>query len=100
MIPHAKAQRGVADQLRGLEQVTVITLTHMSRTVFRWSTTLPSIQDKVVGFAPRACVDILPEDRDVDTVLGALRTNIGRVGGSVVFGSQMRKAGVYGLLPH
>ena len=86
VIVHASTQRDVADLLRGLEQVPGFTFSHVEgHGVQVEHDPLLSARDKVVGYVPRVRVDILLEDTDVDAVLGALRTNLSGIGGSLVF---------------
>ena len=86
IIVHTNTQRDVADLLRGLEQVPGFTFSHVEGHGAQVENdAFLSARDKVVGYVPRVRVDILLEDMDVDAVLGALRTNLSNIGGSVVF---------------
>ncbi len=75
IIIHANAQQDMSDLLRNLDCITGFTFTHVEghgtqseQDVFL------SARDKVVGFVPRMRVDILLEDKDVETVLAAIRS--------------------------
>lgn len=74
LIIHTGAQQDLADQLRGLDQVSGFTFSHVEgHGVQVESDPLLSERDKVVGYTPRVQVDILLQDNDVDSVLDALR---------------------------
>jgi nitrogen regulatory protein P-II 1 len=75
LIVHADLEQMLADTLRGLEQVTGFTFTHVEGhgTQDEHDAAL-SARDRVVGYVPHVRVDILLKDEDVDDVLRALRT--------------------------
>ncbi|MEW6324674.1 MAG: DUF3240 family protein [Nitrospirota bacterium] len=74
LIIHTNAQQALADHLRGLEQVKGFTFSHVEgHGPHVEQDPFLSARDKVVGYTPRARVDILLEDADVEKVLDALR---------------------------
>ena len=82
LIVHADVQQALADALRVLPAVTSFTFTAVEghgqqdeRDAFL------SARDRVVGYVPHVRVDILLEDRDVETVLEALQASNGGVAG-------------------
>jgi len=75
IIIHANAQQDISDLLRNLEVVPGFTFTHVEgHGAQSERDTFLSARDKVVGFIPRMRVDILLEDKDVETVLAAVRS--------------------------
>lgn len=82
LIVHADIEQALTDTLRGLEQVTGFTFTHVEGhgTQDEHDAAL-SARDRVVGHTPHVRVDILLKDEEVDEVLQALRTaNCGLAG--------------------
>ena len=75
MIVHTNAQQGLADLLRGLEQIQGFTFSHAEgHGVHSERDAFLSARDKVVGYIPQTRVDILLEDEDVESVLAAIRS--------------------------
>ncbi len=73
LIIHTNTQQDLADQLRGMEQVTGFTFSHAEgHGAQAENDPFLSARDRVVGYTPRVRVDILLQDSDVDTVLDAL----------------------------
>ena len=80
MIVHTNAQQGLADLLRGLEQIQGFTFSHAEGHGIRSERdSFLSARDKVVGYIPQARVDVLLEDEHVESVLAAIRTEQGVV---------------------
>lgn len=74
LIIHTNVQQDLADHLRSMEQVSGFTFCHVEgHGVQAESDPFLSARDKVVGYTPRVRVDILLEEKDVDSVLEALR---------------------------
>ena len=75
MIIHTSAQQGIADLLRGLDQIKGFTFSHAEgHGIHSEEDLFLSARDKVVGYMPQMRVDILLEDSDVEIVLSAIRT--------------------------
>jgi len=86
MIIHANSQEGLADLLRGLEQVQGFTFTHVEgHGAQAEKDPLLSAHDKVVGYTPRARVDILLEDANVELVLATIRTDRSGIYGQEIY---------------
>lgn len=86
LIVHANAQQDLADQLRGMPQVTGFTFSHVEgHGVQVDSDPFLSARDKVVGYTPRVRVDIILDDADVGFVLDTLRHASRHMGGQGVF---------------
>ena len=80
MIVHTNAKQGLADLLRGLEQIQGFTFSHAEgHGIHSERDSFLSARDRVVGYTPQARVDILLEDGDVDSVLAAIRSDQGVV---------------------
>ena len=86
LIVHADAQQALSDVLRGLAQVQGFTFSRVERHGAQDDRD-PSLsaRDRVVGYVPHVRVDILLEDRDVETVLEALQASNGGVAGRGVY---------------
>jgi nitrogen regulatory protein P-II 1 len=82
LIARADIKQALADTLRGLEQVSEFTFTHIeSHSVQDEYDKTLSARDRVVGYTPHIRVDILLQDADVDAVLQSLRSaNCGLAG--------------------
>ncbi len=82
LIVHADIEQGLADFLRGLEQVRGFTFTHVEGHGSQDERD-PSLsaRDRVVGYTPHVRVDIVLEDEDVDAVLDALHKSRSGVAG-------------------
>lgn len=95
LIVHTDNKEALADTLRTLPQVTGFTFTPVEghgpqdeRDAFL------SARDRVVGYVPHVRVDILLEDRDVETVLEALRaSNSGVAGRGVYWVTRLERQG-------
>ena len=75
MVVRANLQQELADRLRDLKQVQGFTFSHVEgHGAQEEHDSLLSTRDKVVGYTPRVRVDILLEDKDVDVVLEAIRS--------------------------
>lgn len=80
LIVHTSAQQGIADLLRGLDQIKGFTFSQAEgHGIHSEEDSFLSARDKVVGYTPQMRVDILLEDEDVKTVLAAIRTEKGLV---------------------
>ena len=76
LIAHADIEQALADTLRGLEQVSEFTFTHIeSHSVQDENDSTLSARDRVVGYTPHVRVDILLQDADVDAVLQSMPGN-------------------------
>tara|TARA_R110001592_G_scaffold43353_2_gene140511 strand:+ start:922 stop:1230 length:309 start_codon:yes stop_codon:yes gene_type:complete len=74
MIVHNNFQQDLADLLRSLTQIQGFTFSHVEgHGVQEANDSFLSARDKVVGYVPRIRVDILLDDRYVDTVLESVR---------------------------
>lgn len=95
LIVHADVQQALADALRALPAVTGFTFTPVEghgpqdeRDAFL------SARDRVVGYVPHVRVDLLLEDRDVETVLEALQaSNCGVAGRGVYWVTRLERQG-------
>lgn len=95
LIVHADVQQALADALRTLPAVTGFTFTPVEghgprdeRDPFL------SARDRVVGYVPHVRVDLLLEDRDVDTVLEALQaSNCGVAGRGLFWVTRLERHG-------
>lgn len=86
LIIHTNTQQDLADQLRGMEQVSGFTFSHVEgHGVQAESDPFLSARDKVVGYTPRVRVDILLEDSDVESVLDILRNSTYGVEGHSIY---------------
>lgn len=74
LIVHADMEQALADTLRGLNQVSGFTFTHIEghHPQDEFDSEL-SARDRVVGYTPHVRVDMLLKNEDVDDVLRALR---------------------------
>ena len=86
LIVHADVKQALADTLRGLKVVQGFTFTpveghgaHSGEDAFLRA------RDRVVGYVPHVRVDLLLEDRDVETVLKALHASDCGVAGRGVY---------------
>jgi nitrogen regulatory protein P-II 1 len=95
LIVHASVQQALAGALRGMPAVTGFTFTPVEghgpqedRDPFL------SARDRVVGYVPHVRVDLLLEDRDVETVLEALlASNCGVAGRGVYWVTRLDRQG-------
>jgi nitrogen regulatory protein P-II 1 len=86
MIIHADVEQMLADVLRGMDRIPGFTFTHVQgHGPQDESDPALSARDRVVGYTPHVRVDILLEDRDVDTVLERLRTLNGGMAGRGIY---------------
>lgn len=95
LVVHADIQQRLADTLRSLPQVAGFTFTHVEGHGPR-SRQDPSVsaRDLVVGYTPHVRVDLILEDRDVDSVLQALRAaDCGVAGRGVYWLTQLEAQG-------
>ncbi len=77
LIIHSNLQQDVADQLRGMEQLSEFTFTPVEGHGVQLDDDAElSARDKVVGYTPRVRVDILLNDTDVESVLKVLRGSV------------------------
>lgn len=77
LIIHTNLQQDLSDQLRNMEPVSGFTFCQVEGHGAQVeSDPFLSARDKVVGYTPRVRVDILLEEKDVDSVLEALRSSI------------------------
>ena len=79
LIIHNNLKQDAADLFRSIEQIQGFTFGNVEgHGAQSGEDTFLSDRDKVVGYTPRTRVDILLEDKNVETVLTALRqSNIG-----------------------
>jgi nitrogen regulatory protein P-II 1 len=81
LIVHADIEQALTDMLRGLEQVSGFTFTHVEgHGAQDEGDPQLSARDRVVGYTPHVRVDILLKGEDVDEVLRALRASGGLAG--------------------
>jgi nitrogen regulatory protein P-II 1 len=86
LIIHTNVQQDLADQLRGMEQVSGFTFCHVEgHGVQVESDPFLSARDKVVGYTPRIRVDILLKGSDVDSVLESLRSTTNGIQGEGIY---------------
>lgn len=86
LIIHTNIQQELADQLRGMEQLSGFTFSHVEgHGVQVENDPFLSARDKVVGYTPRVRVDILLEDDNVEPVLGALRKTTAGLEGNGIY---------------
>lgn len=82
LIVHADIEQALSDTLRGLTQVSGFTFTHVDgHGPQEERDPMLSARDRVVGYVPHVCVDILLKSEDVDGVLQALRQSTSGVAG-------------------
>lgn len=94
IIVHANAQQGLADLLRGLEQIEGFTFSHAEgHGVHSEQDPFLSPRDKVVGYTPQVRVDILLEDKDVDSVLAGIRADNSFAGQGFYWVASVEKRG-------
>ena len=95
LIIHTNVQQDLADQLRSMEQVSGFTFCHVEgHGVQVESDPFLSARDKVVGYTPRIRVDILLEEKDVDSVLETLRNSThGLEGEGIYWVTAVEKSG-------
>jgi nitrogen regulatory protein P-II 1 len=81
LIVHADIEQALADMLRGLKQVPDFTFTHVEGHGSQDERD-PSLsaRDRVVGYTPHVRVDMVLEDKDMPTVVEALRRHGGVAG--------------------
>ena len=95
LIVHADIQQALADALRAMPEVPGFTFTPVEghgpqegRDAFL------SARDRVVGYVPHVRVDLLLEDRDVETVLEALQvSSCGAAGRGVYWVTRVERHG-------
>jgi nitrogen regulatory protein P-II 1 len=86
MIAHTSQQQEIADRLRQLKQVRGFTFTHgEGHGAHTADDPFLSTRDKVVGYVPAIRLDILLDDGDLDSVLGALRDTVTGIAGQGVY---------------
>ncbi len=74
MIIHTNAQQDLSDQLRSMDQISGFTFSKAEgHGVQAENDPFLTDRDRVVGYIPRIRVDILLEDKDVDTVIDIIR---------------------------
>ncbi len=95
LVVHADIQQALADMLHGLKQVSGFTFTHVEgHGAQDEHDPQLSARDRVVGYTPHVRVDIVLEDRDVETVLEALRaSNCGVTGRGVFWVTHLERHG-------
>ncbi|OGI49272.1 MAG: hypothetical protein A2151_06635 [Candidatus Muproteobacteria bacterium RBG_16_65_34] len=95
LIVHADIQQALADVLRALPGVTGFTFTPVEGHGPQDERD-PSLsaRDRVVGYTPHVRVDLLLEDRDVETVVEALQvSNCGVAGRGVYWVTRLERQG-------
>ncbi len=86
LIIHTNVQQDLADQLRGMDQISGFTFCAVEgHGVQVENDPFLSARDKVVGYTPRIRVDILLEEKDVDSVLETLRSSIHGLEGEGIY---------------
>jgi nitrogen regulatory protein P-II 1 len=95
LIVHAGVQQALADTLRGLKQVTGFTFTAVEgHGPQDGGDASLSARDQVVGYVPHVRVDILLEDRAVETVLKTLQSSsLGLAGRGVYWVTALERQG-------
>jgi nitrogen regulatory protein P-II 1 len=95
LIVHADVQQALADALRALPAVTGFTFTLVEgHGPQDERDAVLSARDRVVGYVPHIRVDLLLEDRDVETVLEALQaSNCGVAGRGVYWVTRLDRQG-------
>ncbi len=95
LIVHADVQQALADTLRALPAVTGFTFTPVEgHGPQDESDAFLSARDRVVGYVPHVRVDLLLEDRDVETVLEALHaSNCGVAGRGMYWVTRLEREG-------
>lgn len=94
LIVHADIEQTLADILRGLDQVSGFTFTHVEGHGAQDSQDASlSARDLVVGYTPHVRVDILLNDTDVAGVLTALRKSSGGIGRGVYWVTEVVQQG-------
>ena len=86
LIVHTDVQRDLIKLLRSMDQISGYTLMHVEghgeeEEVDKFL----SARDKVVGYAPRIRVDVLLEDKNVDSVLAALCNKEHNIAGEGIY---------------
>lgn len=82
IIVHGDAEEVLADTLRALPGVSTFTFIRIEgHDAQEASDAVPSARDRVIGYTPHVRVDLLLDNKYVDAVLTALRTNGGGVAG-------------------
>ena len=86
LIVHVDIEQALADMLRGLDQVSGFTFTHVEgHGAQEERDPQLSARDRVVGYTPLVRVDILLKGEDVDEVLRALRVAGGGLAGRGIY---------------
>ena len=95
LIVHVDIEQALADMLRGLEQVSGFTFTHVEgHGAQEERDPQLSARDRVVGYTPHVRVDILLKGEDVDAVLTVLRkTQSGVAGRGYYWIAEVERAG-------
>jgi nitrogen regulatory protein P-II 1 len=95
LIVHAGVQQALADTLRALPAVKGFTFTSVEgHGPQDADDAFLSARDRVVGYVPHVRVDLLLEDRDVETVLQALQaSNCGVAGRGVYWVTRLDRHG-------
>jgi len=86
LLMNESAQRELADLLRGLKPVLGFTFIHVEgHGTHTGGDAFLSDRDRVVGYVPRLRVDILLNEKDVDTVLIAISEARNRLAGQGIY---------------
>lgn len=86
LIMHTDVQQDLVTLLNSLEDIPGFTFMHAEgHGEEKESDKFLSARDKVVGFAPRIRTELLMEDKDVDTVLAAIRREMDTSSGQGVY---------------
>ena len=86
LITHTDYQQDLSDQLRNLEQVSGFTFSQVEgHGVEEESDPFLSARESVVGHTSRIRLDILLQDKDVDTVLNTLSSSINGIEGHGIY---------------
>ncbi len=95
LIVHADIQQALADVLHGLKEVEGFTFTPVEGYGPQDERDSQlSARDRVVGYTPHVRVDIVLDDKDVETVLAALRdSGCGVVGRGVYWVAPVERQG-------
>lgn len=86
LVVHTDVQRDLIKLLRSMDNISGYTLNHVEghgeeEEVDKFL----SARDKVVGYAPRIRIDLLLEDKDVDSVLAALQDKQHNIAGQGIY---------------
>ncbi len=86
LVIHTSVQQELADHLRTLEYISGFTFCQVEgHGVQIDGDPFLSARDKVVGYTPRARVDILLEDADVNRVLDSIRSTTQGIAGRGIY---------------